>query len=98
LSAESVALIRSAECEAVWLPDDEERWGADDLDEPAELVFYCPGCAEREFGAERGLGRNPQRSLGPLSVSRRDVVVVEQAAQVALESGSQFTASLTYLK
>jgi len=54
LSAESVALIRSAECEAVWLPDDEERWGAhlgaDDLDEPAELVFYCPGCAEREFG------------------------------------------------
>jgi hypothetical protein len=24
--------------------------GGDDLDEPAELVFYCPSCAEREFG------------------------------------------------
>jgi hypothetical protein len=24
--------------------------GGDDLDEPAELVFYCPECAEREFG------------------------------------------------
>lgn len=23
--------------------------GCDDLDEPAELVFYCPLCAEREF-------------------------------------------------
>jgi hypothetical protein len=22
----------------------------DDLDAPAELVFYCPDCAEREFG------------------------------------------------
>jgi len=30
-----------------------ERWrayhGGDDLDEPAELVVYCPECAAREF-------------------------------------------------
>jgi len=42
-----------AECGAYWLSDDEERWqahlGSDDLDEPAELAFYCPECAEREF-------------------------------------------------
>jgi hypothetical protein len=50
---EGVAIIpRCAECEANWLPADEERWQAwltDD--EPPELVFYCPDCAEREFGA-----------------------------------------------
>jgi hypothetical protein len=43
-----------AECGAVWLPADEERWraylGSDDLDEPPEVAFYCPDCAEREFG------------------------------------------------
>jgi hypothetical protein len=55
MSAESVAFIaRCAECESEWLPADEERWraylGGDDLDEPAEVVFYCRCCAEREFG------------------------------------------------
>ena len=55
VSAESVALIpRCAECKAAWLPADEERWQAwlasDSLDEPDEVVFYCPACAEREFG------------------------------------------------
>jgi hypothetical protein len=55
MRAGSVALIpRCAECEAHRPPADEERWraylGGDDLDEPAELVFYCPDCAEREFG------------------------------------------------
>ena len=49
---EGVALIpKCAECEAVWLPTNEAQWQAwltDD--EPAELVFYCPECAEREFG------------------------------------------------
>jgi hypothetical protein len=38
----------------VWLPADEEPWRAyhgDDLDEPAELFFYCPECAEPEFSA-----------------------------------------------
>ena len=48
-------LKRCAECEAVWLPSDEERWRAylgcdEDLDEPAEVVLYCQACAEREFG------------------------------------------------
>jgi len=36
-----------------WLPDDDERWQAwltDD--EPPEVVFYCPTCAEREFGVD----------------------------------------------
>ena len=55
VNAKSVALIpRCVECEAAWLPADEERWQAhlgcdEDLDAPAELVFYCPQCAEREF-------------------------------------------------
>jgi hypothetical protein len=54
VSAEQVAPIpRCAECEARWLPADEQRWraylGSDDLDEPPEVVFYCPSCAEREF-------------------------------------------------
>jgi hypothetical protein len=32
-----------------------ERYlGGDDLDEPAEVVFYCTECAEREFGHSRG--------------------------------------------
>jgi hypothetical protein len=43
-----------AECRREWLPDDEEPWrayhGGDDLAEPVELTFYCPECAEREFG------------------------------------------------
>ena len=51
---DSVELIpKCAECEPAWLMADEGRWraylGGDDLDEPAELVFYCPQCAEREF-------------------------------------------------
>jgi hypothetical protein len=56
VSAERVALIpKCAECVAVWLPADEERWqahlGCDEyLDEPAEVVFYCSECAERAFG------------------------------------------------
>ena len=55
MPVERVALIpRCAECEAAWLPADEERWraylGGDDLDEPAEVVFYCPDCADEQFG------------------------------------------------
>ncbi len=58
MSTEQVALIpRCAECEAVWLPADDGRWraylGGDELDEPAELVFYCPECAGREFADVR---------------------------------------------
>jgi hypothetical protein len=57
VSADSIALIpRCAECEAVWLPGGEERWqahlGSDDLDEPGEVAFYCPACAEREFAGD----------------------------------------------
>lgn len=55
MSAQRVALIpRCAECGAVWLLADEKRWQAwlasDSLDELPEVVFYCPRCAEREFG------------------------------------------------
>ena len=44
MSAESVALIpRCAECEAAWLPADEERWqarlGCDEFFDSLELVF-----------------------------------------------------------
>ena len=58
MRSESVALIpRYAECEALSLPADEERWrayfGCDEhLDEPPEVVFYCLRCAEREFGPD----------------------------------------------
>jgi hypothetical protein len=40
------------EGQKVWLlPADEERWRAYLTDdEPAELAFYCPQCAERAFG------------------------------------------------
>jgi hypothetical protein len=52
VSTESVALIpECAECDQRWLPADAERWAAYLTDdEPPELVFYCPACAEREFG------------------------------------------------
>jgi len=34
-----------------WLPTDDERWSAYLTDgEPPELAFFCPACAEREFG------------------------------------------------
>jgi hypothetical protein len=55
MSAESVALIpRCTEREAIWLPAN-DRWRAylgcdEDLDEPPEVGFYCPACAERKFG------------------------------------------------
>lgn len=52
MSAEGVALIpQCAECQADWLPGAEERWQAWlACDEPPELAFYCPDCAERESG------------------------------------------------
>jgi hypothetical protein len=53
MQLEGVAVIpRCTECEANWLPADEARWQAwltDDV--PPKLVFYCRGCAEREFGS-----------------------------------------------
>jgi hypothetical protein len=52
MSTERVAVIlQCAECEAVWLPADEERWQAYLTDdEPPVAILYCPTCAEREFG------------------------------------------------
>ena len=52
MSAERVASTpECAERGACWLPDDDERWRAYLTDdEPAEVAFYCPECAEREFG------------------------------------------------
>lgn len=39
-----------AECGELWLPADADRWQAYlPDDEPPELAFYCPTCAEREF-------------------------------------------------
>jgi hypothetical protein len=48
MSTESVAFIlQCAECEAHWLLADDERWSAYLTDdEPLELAFYCPECAE----------------------------------------------------
>jgi hypothetical protein len=44
-----------AVCRRPWFSDD-ERWRAyhvgDDPAEPAELVFFCPDCAEREFSGD----------------------------------------------
>jgi hypothetical protein len=55
VSAESVAqILECAECGRPWLPADVERWAAYRAEEPDEeqplLMFFCPGCAEREFG------------------------------------------------
>jgi hypothetical protein len=45
-------ILTCSVCRRAWVKEG-ERWRAyhagDDLDEPAELVFYCPECAEREF-------------------------------------------------
>jgi len=54
MRADQVAVVpHCTECDAVWLPGDPERWrlyeGGDDLDEPAELYWYCAECGEREF-------------------------------------------------
>jgi len=51
VSAKQVGLIpKCAECEAVWLPPDEERWRAYLTDdEPPQLAFYCLECGVREF-------------------------------------------------
>ena len=55
MSTEQVALTpQCAECNKLWLPADDERWSAYLTDDEAEVVFYCPECAEREFGHWRG--------------------------------------------
>jgi hypothetical protein len=53
VSAEQVALIpQCAECGDVWLPVDGDRRKAY-FDTDDQLVFFCPDCAEREFGQPR---------------------------------------------
>ena len=54
MSTEQVALTpQCAECNKLWLPADEECWRAYLTDdEPAELAFYCPDCAKREFSSD----------------------------------------------
>jgi len=50
-------VLTCAVCHRVWVSG-HERWRAyhagDDLDAAAELVFYCPECAWREFCADHG--------------------------------------------
>lgn len=45
---------RCEECLRRWLPGDSERWRAYRVDDGPEekLLFYCPECAEREFGGD----------------------------------------------
>jgi hypothetical protein len=57
VSAEYLAVIpQCEECRKIRLPADQERWQAHWIDDgPDEkLVFYCPECAEREFGEDGG--------------------------------------------
>jgi hypothetical protein len=50
VSAEQLALMPSATGSGY--PDDGDRWQAY-FDTDDELVFYCPDCAEQEFGRRR---------------------------------------------
>jgi hypothetical protein len=51
-TARSVRLRRRS-VEPAWLPaDDERQLGYLTDDEPPELGFYCPDCAEREFAGD----------------------------------------------
>ena len=83
MNAEVALIVHCAECDALWLPTDEERWLAYLTDdEPAEVVLYCPECGEREFGgiaASLGVAWSPRvkppvsgctrRGIPPASVS-----------------------------
>jgi hypothetical protein len=43
--------LQCAECERPWLAvDDEHRSAYLTDDEPLEVLFFCPDCADREFG------------------------------------------------
>jgi hypothetical protein len=44
--------VRCEECRLVWLHLDDRRWRAYWIDDGPEerLLFYCPECADREFG------------------------------------------------
>jgi hypothetical protein len=88
MRTENVALIpECAECERPWLPVDEEGWRAYlTCDEPPELAFYCPGCAEREFGENRGDGE-PLRAL-PVTVDCLRAALATARAHQTLATAS----------
>jgi hypothetical protein len=48
------AVVSCQECRLVWLLADDRRWRADWIDDGPEekLLFYCPECAEQEFGLD----------------------------------------------
>ena len=54
MDAENVVLIPACgECDAVWLPADEDRWAAYLTDdEPARGRLLGPRCAEQEFAGD----------------------------------------------
>jgi hypothetical protein len=45
-------MVRCVECRRVWRFPNSEGWRAFWIDDGPEekLLFYCPGCSEREFG------------------------------------------------
>jgi hypothetical protein len=53
LSAEQVALIPDAPNAATFGYQETMSVGAPTLNPDDELVFYCPECAEHEFGSRR---------------------------------------------
>jgi hypothetical protein len=55
MGIESVTRIpQCIECAERWLPMDTDHWQAHWIDDGRDdrLLFYCPDCAEREFGTE----------------------------------------------
>ena len=69
---ERIALVpKCQECEAVWLPADEERWRAYLTDdEPSEVVFYCLSCAEREVPLVSRGANTDTRSTGKSAIEQ----------------------------
>jgi hypothetical protein len=50
-TVQAAPAIACQECPAIWT--DDSRWRLYlTRDEQPEAVFYCPECAEREFGAD----------------------------------------------
>jgi hypothetical protein len=61
---------RCAECDARWLPVDEDRWQAWlTYDEPPEVAFYCPKCAD--MGVRRRLSPTRQGVATGIRARRR---------------------------
>jgi hypothetical protein len=55
MGIEPVTLVpQCIECGERWLPTDTDHWQAYWIDDGPDhrLLFYCPECAEREFGED----------------------------------------------